>query len=530
MCFGDPWEGDVPIAQVVAVARRLLDLGCQELSIGDTIGTGTPGHVAALLDTLRGTGDNLTSSLAVHFHDTYGQALANVYAALECGITTVDASAGGLGGCPFASSATGNVATEDVLWQLDGLGVETGVDLRAVAEDQRLAQRLPRPTVPVTRGARHRGPPWLTCPRFRSCRRGRSRISCALRCGRSSVSNSPPTSDPASEWAGAGTPSSATRSPTGVGSAWRCPWSTADRIGAPSSALSSPRSCWRRARRIAAHWVADRQTGPMILHHGTEEQRRRFLPEITAGRCSFSIGMSEPDAGSDLAAVRTTATPVDGGWRLSGTKIWTSHTSRSDYVVALCRTGPAGDDRHRGLSQLFVDTSSPGVEINKIRFLDGTDDFDEVVFGDVFVPDDMVLGEPGAGWAQVASELVLDAADRPPVSVSCPATTSSRTTATVTTTSRPWAASFATLWTIRQLGMSVAWMVDHGEATPQAASLVKDLGTRYEQQVVDVIAELAALDPDPSATDVFESLLAEAVVVAPSFTIPAAEPRRCCGS
>jgi hydroxymethylglutaryl-CoA lyase len=133
MCFGDPWEGDVPIAQVVAVARRLLDLGCQELSIGDTIGTGTPGHVAALLDALRDAGIT-TDSLAIHFHDSYGQALANVYSALECGITTVVASAGGLGGCPFASSATGNVATEDVLWQLDGLGVETGVDLRAVAE------------------------------------------------------------------------------------------------------------------------------------------------------------------------------------------------------------------------------------------------------------------------------------------------------------------------------------------------------------------------------------------------------------
>jgi hydroxymethylglutaryl-CoA lyase len=133
MCFGDPWEGRVPIPQVVKVARRLLDLGCQELAMGDTIGTGTPGHVAALLGALTEAGIT-QDHLAVHFHDTYGQALANVYAALERGITVVDASAGGLGGCPFAMSTTGNVATEDVLWQLRGLGIDTGVDLDAVAE------------------------------------------------------------------------------------------------------------------------------------------------------------------------------------------------------------------------------------------------------------------------------------------------------------------------------------------------------------------------------------------------------------
>ncbi len=274
---------------------------------------------------------------------------------------------------------------------------------------------------------------------------------------------------------------------------------------------------------IAAHWVADRQTGPMILHHGTEAQRRRFLPEIAAGRCFFSIGMSEPDAGSDLAAVRSAATKVDGGWRLSGTKIWTSHASRSHYVVVLCRTGPAGDERHRGLSQLIVDTATPGVAAHPIRFLDGTDDFDEVVFDDVFVPDDMVLGEPGAGWTQVSSELVLERGG--PDRYLSAFGLLRRYLAFRADGHDDLAAVgrlVATLWTIRQLGVSVAAMVDRGEATPQAASLVKDLGTQHEQRVVDVIAELAALaalDPDPAAQDGFESLLAEAVVVAPSFTI-----------
>jgi hydroxymethylglutaryl-CoA lyase len=146
MCFGDPWEGEVPIGQVVDVGRRLLDLGCYQLSLGDTTGVGTTGHVTALLDAFNaaGVGDD---QLAMHFHDTYGQALANAYAALRHGVTTFDASAGGLGGCPYAESATGNLATEDLVWMLDGLGVETGVDLAAlVATSRWLAGQLGRPS------------------------------------------------------------------------------------------------------------------------------------------------------------------------------------------------------------------------------------------------------------------------------------------------------------------------------------------------------------------------------------------------
>ncbi len=147
MCFGDPWEGDVPPAQVVEVGTRLLELGVTRLSLGDTIGVGTPGHVTALLDAFgsAGVADDL---LAVHFHDTYGQALANAYAALRHGVTTFDASAGGLGGCPYAESATGNLATEDLVWMLHGLGVDTGVDLPALVEASVwVAGRLGKPSV-----------------------------------------------------------------------------------------------------------------------------------------------------------------------------------------------------------------------------------------------------------------------------------------------------------------------------------------------------------------------------------------------
>ncbi len=145
MCFGDPWEGDVAIDQVVGVGRRLLDLGCDELSLGDTIGVGTPGHVEALLGGFVEAGVRL-DQLAMHFHDTYGQALSNALTALRLGVTTFDASAGGLGGCPYAESATGNLATEDLVWQLAGLGIDTGVDLEAlVSTSTWMAEQIGKP-------------------------------------------------------------------------------------------------------------------------------------------------------------------------------------------------------------------------------------------------------------------------------------------------------------------------------------------------------------------------------------------------
>lgn len=146
MCFGDPWEGPVPIEQVVDVAARLMDLGCDQLSIGDTIGVGTPGHVIQLLDALaaQGIGPERTG---VHFHDTYGQALANTLTAVGQGVTVVDAATGGLGGCPYAKSATGNLATEDLVWMCRGLGIETGVDLDELVQTSTwMAQQLHRPS------------------------------------------------------------------------------------------------------------------------------------------------------------------------------------------------------------------------------------------------------------------------------------------------------------------------------------------------------------------------------------------------
>ena len=146
MVFGDPWEGPVPVEQAVAVGKRLLDMGCSQLSLGDTVGVATPGHVEAVVGAFVAAGVPV-QRLAVHFHDTYGQALANTYAALRLGVSTVDSSAGGLGGCPYAKSATGNLATEDLVWMLDGLGIEHGVDLSALVETSVwMAEQLGRPS------------------------------------------------------------------------------------------------------------------------------------------------------------------------------------------------------------------------------------------------------------------------------------------------------------------------------------------------------------------------------------------------
>ncbi|MBI3197013.1 MAG: acyl-CoA dehydrogenase family protein, partial [Rhodospirillales bacterium] len=157
-----------------------------------------------------------------------------------------------------------------------------------------------------------------------------------------------------------------------------------------------------------AHWVADRQSGPLLLRFGSEEQRQAILPRITAGECYFSIGMSEPDSGSDLASVRTRAEPVPGGFRVNGTKVWTSGAHRNHYCITLVRTSGQHGDRHKGLSQLLVDLKTPGITIRPIINLAGRHDWNEVTFNDCFIPESCLIGNEGDGWLQVTSELAFE--------------------------------------------------------------------------------------------------------------------------
>ncbi len=160
---------------------------------------------------------------------------------------------------------------------------------------------------------------------------------------------------------------------------------------------------------VAAHWIADRQIVPSLLKYGTEAQKREFLPEIAAGRCFFGIGMSEPDSGSDLASVRTKATRVDGGWSLTGTKVWTSGAHHAHAFIVLARNAPVDPaHRHAGLSQFIVRFAGPGVEVRPIISMNGGHHFNEVILDEAFVPDDMVFGEIGDGWRQVTSELSFE--------------------------------------------------------------------------------------------------------------------------
>ena len=274
---------------------------------------------------------------------------------------------------------------------------------------------------------------------------------------------------------------------------------------------------------IGAHFVADRQTAPTLLSFGTEEQRRYFLPRISKAECWFSLGMSEPDAGSDLASVRTSAKKVEGGWLVNGTKVWTSGAHLNHYFAVLCRTAPAEDDRHEGLSQLIVDLSAPGVKVSPIPYLNGDHSFNEVVLVDVFVPDDMVLGEVGSGWRQVTSELAYERSgpDRFLSTFNLlryflSETDAGRLDSHAAEVVGNLAAQF---WTIRQLSLSVARALDAGEAPAVESALVKDIGTRFEQRVVEMIRTIADSELDPGHGSVFQRLLAEAILTSPTFTL-----------
>ncbi|WP_300017830.1 acyl-CoA dehydrogenase family protein [Pseudonocardia sp.] len=272
---------------------------------------------------------------------------------------------------------------------------------------------------------------------------------------------------------------------------------------------------------VAAHWVADRQIGPTLMRFGTEAQRQRYLPRIAAGECYFGIGMSEPDAGSDLAAVRTKAVQVDGGWELTGTKVWTSGAHHAHAFFALARSAPRDEqNRHAGLSQFIVELDSPGVTIRPIPLLTGAHHFNEVVFDAVFVPDDQVLGELGGGWAQVTGELAFERSGPERFLSTFPLLTSMLGELSAQPgVEREVGRIVSRLWTLRRMSLAVAGSLESGEAPELAAAVVKDLGTRFENEIVDAARTLVAIPPDPGAEAGFARLLADAVLHAPGFTL-----------
>lgn len=272
-----------------------------------------------------------------------------------------------------------------------------------------------------------------------------------------------------------------------------------------------------------AHWVADRQSGPLIIRFGSEEQKRKFLPPIIRGESYFCIGMSEPDSGSDLASVRTRAEPVAGGYRINGTKLWTSGAHRCHFMIALCRTSAKSEERHAGLSQLIVDLKSPGITIRPVVNLAGKHDFNEVNFVDVFVPGENLLGNEGDGWKQVTSELAYERSG--PERFLTNFHVLRELVRLIGRQASPRSAEtigrlVARLWNLRQMSLSVSGMLQQGKMPVTEASVVKDLGTAFQQDLPEVARQLAQSEAtSPDDLDDFVDIARQATLLSPAYTI-----------
>lgn len=273
---------------------------------------------------------------------------------------------------------------------------------------------------------------------------------------------------------------------------------------------------------VMAHWVADRQSGALLLRHATEAQRQSILPRITAGECYFCIGMSEPDAGSDLAGVRCRARRVEGGYVINGTKLWTSNAHRSHYMILFCRTDSAeADNRHGGMSQFLIDMGMPGLSIRPVLSLAGEHHFNEVTFTDAFVPADALLGREGEGWSQVTAELSLERSG-PERFLSAFQSVVELARGLQGSNDAAGTAALgriaAHLVTLRHMSLGVSRLIDQGRDPAVQAALVKDLGAVLEQEIPDIVRLILGVEArqgDPALA----GCLATTILTAPSFSL-----------
>ena len=275
---------------------------------------------------------------------------------------------------------------------------------------------------------------------------------------------------------------------------------------------------------VGAHWVADRQSGPVLLKFGSEEQKRDYLPRIAAGQCFFCIGMSEPQSGSDLASLRMRAERIDGGWKLNGHKIWTTNAHRAHYIIVLARSSPAESSRHAGLTQFIVDLKSTGVTVNPIVSMPGEHDFNEVLLTDVVVADSAMIGTEGNGWNQVSAELAYERSG--PERWLSSFRLLSELIDALDQQARPASLEelgrlLSHLLSLRQLSLSVASMIERGLTPNVEAAIVKDLGTKFEQEVVRVVRDIVSVEhlTCHGREERLRKLLVHAQLWAPAFTI-----------
>jgi len=276
---------------------------------------------------------------------------------------------------------------------------------------------------------------------------------------------------------------------------------------------------------VRAHWLADRQFGPLLLAAGTEAQKRTYLPRIAKGECYVCVGMSEPDTGSDLAAIRTRAEKVEGGWRVNGRKVWTSYAHRAHLMNLFARTSARNDEnRHAGVTQFIVDLQSPGIDIRPIYNLASEHDFNEVLFEDVVVPDANVIGKVGGGWSQISAELAHERSgpERYLNAYGClvhlveavgpnPSERDAQLIGRLV----------AHLLTLRQMSFSIAGMIERGHVPAVEAALVKDLGNHFDQHVPAVARDIMSEEKRAllPSDDPFTAMLDHALYYAPSYTI-----------
>jgi len=274
---------------------------------------------------------------------------------------------------------------------------------------------------------------------------------------------------------------------------------------------------------VGAHWVADRQSGPLLLRFGTEEQRQHFLPKIVKGECFFAIGMSEPNSGSDLASIKTRAEKVDGGWLINGSKIWTSWAHVCHQMITLCRTAPPSDNRHAGMSQLIIDLKQKGVTVRPIITLAGEAHFNEIFFDDVFVPDNRLVGKVNDGWSQVVAELAFERSGPERFLSSyqlLEAAIKELRDANLTQQAEPIIGQFvARLMVLRQMSLSVANQLQEGKLPVNEASVVKDLGTSFEQELPEAMRLILSTEPRLTANGGVARLLSDSILKAPSFSL-----------
>ena len=274
---------------------------------------------------------------------------------------------------------------------------------------------------------------------------------------------------------------------------------------------------------VAAHWIADRQSGSQILRYGSEEQKKSIIPKITSGECFFAIGMSEPDSGSDLASVKTRATKIENGWNLEGRKIWSTGAHISNYMIVLARTSPASEkNRHEGLSQFLVDLSLPNVSVKGIPDMTGQRHFNETLFDNVILSKDALLGVEGKGWSQVVGELALERSG-PERFLShfslLESFINEFKNILLKSGSKLIGKLIAELQTLRRMSFSIASMLQSGESPETQAAFVKELGNKFEKTMVETLREFSSIIPLYEWPSQLQNLFEDATLRIPSNSL-----------